>query len=256
MRKQKKYHYIYKITRNDGKYYIGLHSTDNLDDGYFGSGKRLWYSIKKYGKDAHTKEIIEFLPSREELKKREAELVNEECVTDPMCMNIRLGGEGGFEHINSDPRKREWSIKGNVVSKEKRKNKFLTDEKYREMILNNLEIGRKKSLSNLQNEDTKEKRIAHLYLACKNAQSESAKQKRKETMAKNGHSQGEQNSQFGTMWITNGVESVKIKKDDSIPEGWYKGRKISGRSSRVEHVAFNHAARVRASPPRPNIIGE
>jgi len=68
MRKQKKFHYIYKITRNDGKYYIGLHSTDNIDDGYFGSGKRLRYSIRKHGKEAHTKEIIEFLPSREELK--------------------------------------------------------------------------------------------------------------------------------------------------------------------------------------------
>ena len=34
---QRKYHYIYKITRDDGKYYIGLHSTDDLDDGYLPS---------------------------------------------------------------------------------------------------------------------------------------------------------------------------------------------------------------------------
>lgn len=35
----RKYHYIYKITRNqDGKFYVGMHSTDDLDDGYFGSG--------------------------------------------------------------------------------------------------------------------------------------------------------------------------------------------------------------------------
>lgn len=95
MRKPKKFHYIYKITRFDGKYYIGLHSTNNLDDGYFGSGKRLWRSIKKYGKDAHTKEIIEFLPTREELKSREKEIVNQECISDPLCMNIALGGTGG-----------------------------------------------------------------------------------------------------------------------------------------------------------------
>lgn len=32
------------------------------------------------------------------------------------------------------------------------------------------------------------------------------------------------NSQYGTMWITNGTKNKKIKKDDVIPEGWYKGR--------------------------------
>lgn len=31
---ERKFHYIYKITRFDGKYYIGMHSTDDLDDGY------------------------------------------------------------------------------------------------------------------------------------------------------------------------------------------------------------------------------
>ena len=39
---------------------------------------------------------------------------------------------------------------------------------------------------------------------------------------------GDKNSQFGLMWITNGQENKKIKKDvDIIPEGWYKGRKIN-----------------------------
>ena len=37
---------------------------------------------------------------------------------------------------------------------------------------------------------------------------------------------GNKNSQFGTMWITNEVESKKILKTDLIPEGWRKGRKI------------------------------
>lgn len=35
---------------------------------------------------------------------------------------------------------------------------------------------------------------------------------------------GEHNSQYGTMWITNGIQNKKIKKDQVIPQGWRKGR--------------------------------
>ena len=84
-RKQKKYFYIYKTTCiiND-KFYIGTHTTNDLEDGYVGSGKRLWYSIKKYGKENFTCEILEFLHNREELVKREKELVNEDFIKDPL----------------------------------------------------------------------------------------------------------------------------------------------------------------------------
>ena len=38
---------------------------------------------------------------------------------------------------------------------------------------------------------------------------------------------GSNNSQYSTMWITNGEKNKKIKKqNDLIPEGWYKGRTI------------------------------
>ena len=98
---RRKYHYIYKITNKlNGKFYIGMHSTDNLDDGYFGSGKIINYSVNKHGIENHRVEILEFLDSREELKKREAEIVNEELLSDPLCMNSKFGGEGGWDHIN------------------------------------------------------------------------------------------------------------------------------------------------------------
>jgi len=32
------------------------------------------------------------------------------------------------------------------------------------------------------------------------------------------------NSQFGTMWITDGEKNSKIKKEENIPEGWRRGR--------------------------------
>ena len=91
-------HYIYKITCVlTGNFYIGMHSTSNLNDGYFGSGKLLSRSVKKYGKDNHLFEIIEFLPDRNSLKQREKEVVSEELIKDPQCLNLKIGGDGGSE---------------------------------------------------------------------------------------------------------------------------------------------------------------
>ena len=96
-RKQKTIHYLYKTTcLVTGRYYIGMHSTCNLDDGYMGSGKRLRYSIRKYGVDNHKKEIIEFFDTRELLVEAEKKVITPEMITDKNCMNLKGGGEGGF----------------------------------------------------------------------------------------------------------------------------------------------------------------
>lgn len=79
-----------------------MHSTSNLEDEYIGSGKLLWLSIRKYGKENHIMEILEFCDSRRSLKEREREIVNEELLDNPLCMNLKRGGEGGLstsEHI-------------------------------------------------------------------------------------------------------------------------------------------------------------
>lgn len=65
-RKEKKFHYIYKTTCSvTNRYYIGIHSTDNLDDNYLGSGKILWFSLNYHGKENHTKEILKYCDTRE-----------------------------------------------------------------------------------------------------------------------------------------------------------------------------------------------
>ena len=57
----KKYKFLYITTHiESGKYYIGKHETNKLNDGYLGSGKLLKRAIKKYGKDAFKQEIICF----------------------------------------------------------------------------------------------------------------------------------------------------------------------------------------------------
>lgn len=98
--KRRKYHIIYKTTCSvTGKWYIGLHSTDNLDDGYQGSGSRLWKSIKKHGKDQHQTEILEHCADRATLILREAEIVNDDLLADPQCMNVIKGGNANAEEI-------------------------------------------------------------------------------------------------------------------------------------------------------------
>jgi len=37
---------------------------------------------------------------------------------------------------------------------------------------------------------------------------------------------GINNSQYGTCWITNGIDNKKINKGDLIPDGWKLGRKL------------------------------
>ncbi|MCK9529466.1 MAG: GIY-YIG nuclease family protein [Gammaproteobacteria bacterium] len=70
------FYYVYKITNQiNGKFYIGAHSTKNLDDGYMGSGKRIRYAIEKYGIDNFNKEILRFYNTKVEMYLAEKELV-------------------------------------------------------------------------------------------------------------------------------------------------------------------------------------
>jgi len=56
---EKAHNYVYKITNTlNNMYYIGKHSTDDLNDGYMGSGYMLECAINYYGIDAFKKEIL------------------------------------------------------------------------------------------------------------------------------------------------------------------------------------------------------
>ncbi|ATW62703.1 putative endonuclease [Synechococcus phage S-CBWM1] len=56
------------------------------------------------------------------------------------------------------------------------------------------------------------------------ALSTESRAKRLETFKENKHQQGTRNSQYGTMWVTDGETNRKIKKGEPIPEGFRAGR--------------------------------
>ena len=88
-------HYTYRIDNLiNGKYYIGKHSSESLDDGYMGSGTLIKAAIAKYGIENFKKTILEIFSTSEEAFEHEAQIVTMAEVNDPMCYNIQPGGEG------------------------------------------------------------------------------------------------------------------------------------------------------------------
>ena len=117
---------IYQIKNKiNGKIYIGKHQTENLDDGYFGSGIALREALKKYGKDNFLKEILFVFDSEEEMNAKERELITEDFVKRKDTYNLGVGGEGGphfkgKSHSKESIAKRTESRKGLVLSEEAR----------------------------------------------------------------------------------------------------------------------------------------
>lgn len=87
-------YFVYKTTNIvNNKTYIGIHQTEDENDDYLGSGVALKRAVKKYGKENFTREILSYHKSFDELLEIEAELVNEEWVTDRTNYNMKTGGQ-------------------------------------------------------------------------------------------------------------------------------------------------------------------
>ena len=85
---------IYKtINLINNKTYIGMHATNDLNDGYLGSGLAMKRAIKKHGKQNFIREILEFCLSYDELIEREKVYVNEEWISLEDNYNLKTGGQ-------------------------------------------------------------------------------------------------------------------------------------------------------------------
>lgn len=87
-------HYLYKTTNLiNSKFYIGMHSANNVSDTYLGSGKLIRSSLKKYGRENHGLEILQFYDSRSALSQAEKDYITDEMLNNPSCLNLKAGGE-------------------------------------------------------------------------------------------------------------------------------------------------------------------
>ena len=95
------FHYLYQIINTvNNKIYIGVHSTNNLNDGYMGSGTAIKRAIKKYSLEKFQKTILFFFNTKKELYNKEAEIVNEDFIMRKDTYNLREGGTSALGRKN------------------------------------------------------------------------------------------------------------------------------------------------------------
>lgn len=196
---------IYKITNIiDHKVYIGKHQTNDLNDSYMGSGKQLKRAQAKHGIKNFKKEILFQFDNEDEMNSKEAELVTEEFCLREDTYNLCPGGKGGWGYVNAS------EIKCSKEYKRKHREAMAKTDNFKNRVLS--ENGRKKLSEQSKNKKT--------FLG--KTHTTESKEKISASMANK--LVGEKNSQFGTMWITDGQENKKINKTTTIPTGWYRGR--------------------------------
>lgn len=132
------YRYIYKITCTAGrfkdKFYFGQHTTDNLNDGYKGSGHLITDYYKKHPND-YIKEIISYHNSQEELNQAEYDIIKD-WLNNPICLNLIGGGNKGGVTDEYRQKMREVQIGLQAGEKHPMYGKHHTEESKRKMSEN------------------------------------------------------------------------------------------------------------------------
>lgn len=216
---------IYKTTNLvNGKIYIGSHKTKDLDDQYMGSGKYLLRAIEKHGVENFKKEILFVFDDPEDMYAKEAELVNEDFLAEENTYNLKVGGYGGFDYLNSDtfvnPCHSTEHAKRMCSSMQTK----LVDPIFRSSWRNKIRMTVKTQYLILERTSQFKSSPEYGKTGRDVALSESSKLKRRKTFNENQHQKGEKNSQYGSRWITDGITNKKISNTQEIPISWRLGR--------------------------------
>jgi hypothetical protein len=203
--------YLYQITNLiNGKIYIGVHQTNNIDDSYMGSGTAILRAIKKYGIENFKKDILGFFDTYEAALLAEKTTVDNDFLLRKDVYNLRTGGVGGWEHINNLPKE----DRINVI------------EYKRKVASGEIKVGGTGNWTSDSRLRIASGSVKGLSIAKVTAHTSTAKEKRKSTQSRIKFQQGENNSQYGRLWISN-IETkqvMRLEKDTKIPEGWVKGK--------------------------------
>ena len=222
----KMYYTVYKVTNNiNGKFYIGIHKTKDINDDYMGSGKYLKRSQEKHGIGNFTKDILFTYDNPEEMYAKEAEIVNEEFIAEENTYNLKVGGSGGFDYAKR-AQQRLWQENG----------QWAHDYRARMSAIMKLQWqdddrrARMSAQMQLQwQDDDYRARMSAMIGHTPGEFKHSDEAKLKMSAANKGKGIGCDNSQSGTCWITNELESKRIKKGADVPIGWRLGRAIKAK---------------------------
>jgi hypothetical protein len=103
-------HYVYRTTcLVNGKTYVGVRSCegDPREDSYLGSGTYLLHAIRKYGREAFSKQVLVIVGTREEALRIEAALVTPAVCRDRRNYNRSPGGGSPPVDLVRTPEQRE-----------------------------------------------------------------------------------------------------------------------------------------------------
>ena len=99
-----KHHVVYEIQFESNHYYRGVHSTNNIDDGYYGSGVLLNRYIDKGYK--FKKDIVKVFSDRNSAEEFEKDFIGDLYDSDPLCLNLMEGGKCGPAMFSRESRKK------------------------------------------------------------------------------------------------------------------------------------------------------
>ena len=162
---EKQFNFVY-ITTNivNGKQYVGDHSTNNLNDGYLGSGILLSKDIKKYKRKIFKKKIFEFFNTKKEAFDAQEKYINEYNTLSPNGYNISPMGGNCVQKCHSEEtlKKMGNSNKGKIRSKEFKDNvsKFHKGRKRLEETKKKISIANKgKKRTKEMNEENRKRNL-------------------------------------------------------------------------------------------------
>ena len=184
-------------------FYYGVH-TDNGRP-YFGSPKTHKWRWSFY---EHEITILEWFETREEADAVEKRIIAY-FLDNPDCLNECAGGKFSLE-----------ALRRGALTRNKLPVKHSTRQKIREATAQRwAKLSPEERFAQFQSQG--------MWCGTPPEERERVREAQVKAFAKIGHQQGEKNSQYGTMWVTNGETNLKIRKDDPIPEGYRKGRVLN-----------------------------